>query len=696
MANFKTKQAKERVLTLLRGNGPVPLELIYSQCECDHESLAGALSSLVEKGEVQLGRQKARQGWLLAEGGEKPAGPVSWQQERGQVRTALSEIVRELKKHIPPENPGGDDPEEAVRIEALLSDGRPRTLAEILSETGLDQIRREVRLKFPQLPDGRYTVPDSSGAWEYLNRMLSERPRRLTDLLRRFSRHKEIVAALTSEGEGAPFVRLPRSLVTVRESREGQAELKSRRELKEYEDILRNLQTPFFKPEELDLDLQLFLSIADRHALPVEFDGEKYWMLRREFPGEDIVEQLGDISGRYFAPPYRISPYAFLKEKSSGEKDILSIFNIDRHQLDFLLDTRALDFFTLDGSVRIWRSVIEELRGSKKLEDLSKLFGKVNIPEAAVSLGVPIGQVRRLIDEGYITPVSQKNLRAGAGYMLYSRHVEELRGRLPEILAAWRQEGKKKEPAVEEDGRPARQMRKRPNRREEQEPLPQGEFTLDRFQVEAIEALLSGHSVLVAAPTGNGKTLVAEKLAEKLMADGRGLIYTSPLKALSNQKYRDFREMFGEEKVGLVTGDISNNPGAPLLVMTTEIFRNWCLGEPEQLEKTAYVIFDEIHYLDDAERGTTWEESILFAPAHVKILGLSATVPNVEEIAGWISSVRGEKMIIVKESKRHVPLGVRWVLPNCRIVREAEAQREVADLVEYLKSLRNKKRWFEE
>ncbi|MCL6638704.1 MAG: DEAD/DEAH box helicase [Firmicutes bacterium] len=302
--------------------------------------------------------------------------------------------------------------------------------------------------------------------------------------------------------------------------------------------------------------------------------------------------------------------------------------------------------------------------------------------------------MRLLIDEGHISPAPQKNAKTAAIPLLYARQVEELRSRLPEILAGWNR-GKRGDPSAG-DSRTLRRTRKRPPRREELKPLVREEVVLDRFQAESIDALRRGRSVLVAAPTGNGKTLVAEMLAEDLMNAGKGLVYTSPLKALSNQKYRDFREMFGEERVGLVTGDISINPEAPLLVMTTEIFRNWCLSEPEQLEKTAYVIFDEIHYLDDAERGTTWEESILFAPAHMKILGLSATVPNVAEMADWIGSVRGEEIVIVKETRRHVPLTVRWILPGGQIAGESEARREVADLVEYAKALRSKRRWFEE
>ncbi|MEG6616215.1 DEAD/DEAH box helicase [Peptococcaceae bacterium 1198_IL3148] len=222
--------------------------------------------------------------------------------------------------------------------------------------------------------------------------------------------------------------------------------------------------------------------------------------------------------------------------------------------------------------------------------------------------------------------------------------------------------------------------KKTPLRKETQPVAPAGPFQLDDFQAEAIEAVLAGRNVLVAAPTGTGKTLIAEKLAEKLMDEGMGLIYTSPLKALSNQKYADFREMFGDERVGLVTGDVTINGDAMLTVMTTEIFRNKCFEDVEQLANIAYVVFDEIHYLDDPHRGTSWEEAILFAPPHMKILGLSATVPNVKEMATWIAEVRNAEVLVVEERKRAVPLEINWVTPDNEIINEHEAKRQVKKL----------------
>ncbi len=206
------------------------------------------------------------------------------------------------------------------------------------------------------------------------------------------------------------------------------------------------------------------------------------------------------------------------------------------------------------------------------------------------------------------------------------------------------------------------------------QPLPDNQpLKLDPFQQKAIEALFAGLDVLVAAPTGTGKTLIAERLLHWLIESGQGAVYTSPIKALSNQKYRNFTEEYGKEKVGLITGDLSLNETAPLLVMTTEIFRNWCFSNPEMLDKTSHVIFDEIHYLDDAERGTAWEESIIFAPPHLKILGLSATVPNIQEIAQWIEHIRERPVQVIIEKKRAVPLRLKWITNKGRILNQEEA-----------------------
>lgn len=181
-------------------------------------------------------------------------------------------------------------------------------------------------------------------------------------------------------------------------------------------------------------------------------------------------------------------------------------------------------------------------------------------------------------------------------------------------------------------------------------------LVLDNFQEEALNAIDLGKSVIVAAPTGTGKTLVADYLVDQVMAQGRRIIYTAPIKALSNQKYKDYKALFGEDKVGILTGDVVLNSEAPLLIMTTEIFRNQVITNDPALNDVSYIIFDEIHWLNDEERGTVWEESIILAPPHMKILGLSATIANGEQLVDWISRIREEEVAFVQEHKRVVPL----------------------------------------
>src|SRR5437588_1589004 len=159
-------------------------------------------------------------------------------------------------------------------------------------------------------------------------------------------------------------------------------------------------------------------------------------------------------------------------------------------------------------------------------------------------------------------------------------------------------------------------------------------YTLDDFQLAAIRALANHHSVLVAAPTGTGKTVVGEFGIFMARNSNARAFYTTPIKALSNQKYRDFRGIWGDDQVGLLTGDVVVNREAPILVMTTEVLRNM-LVTGASIADVGCIVFDEVHYMGDAERGTAWEESILPAPRQVPLVCLSATVPNATEIAEW-------------------------------------------------------------
>jgi superfamily II RNA helicase len=184
-------------------------------------------------------------------------------------------------------------------------------------------------------------------------------------------------------------------------------------------------------------------------------------------------------------------------------------------------------------------------------------------------------------------------------------------------------------------------------------------FPLDGFQIDAIDALNQGHSVVVSAPTGSGKTLVGEYAIHRALAHGRKVFYTTPLKALSNQKLRDFREQFGAERVGLMTGDLTVNREASVVVMTTEIFRNMLYAEADQgddpLEDVEAVVLDECHYMNDSQRGTVWEESIIHCPPVVQLVALSATVANAGQLTDWIERVHGPTTLVLSDY-RPVPL----------------------------------------
>ncbi len=185
------------------------------------------------------------------------------------------------------------------------------------------------------------------------------------------------------------------------------------------------------------------------------------------------------------------------------------------------------------------------------------------------------------------------------------------------------------------------------------------DYTLDPYQIQAITELENGHSLVLSAPTGSGKTLVAEYLIEKVLQTDKRIIYTSPIKALSNQKYRDFSRLYGD-KVGILTGDVVINRDAQALIVTTEVYRNMCVEDPQAVADVSYVIFDEIHYLGDIERGTVWEESIIFSPKTVRFLCLSATIPNSDELARWIESVIDHHVKVISHNHRAVPLSFQF------------------------------------
>ena len=185
-------------------------------------------------------------------------------------------------------------------------------------------------------------------------------------------------------------------------------------------------------------------------------------------------------------------------------------------------------------------------------------------------------------------------------------------------------------------------------------------FELDEFQKKACEYIDDGKSVVVCAPTGAGKTVIAQHAIHRALEQGKRIFYTTPLKALSNQKYYDFGEKYGVDKVGLLTGDTSINRNAQIVVMTTEVFRNMLYGTnfgavADNMKEVQYVVLDEVHYMNDEQRGTVWEESIIYCPVNVQIIALSATVANADELTDWINSVHS-RTELVDTDFRPVPL----------------------------------------
>lgn len=223
-------------------------------------------------------------------------------------------------------------------------------------------------------------------------------------------------------------------------------------------------------------------------------------------------------------------------------------------------------------------------------------------------------------------------------------------------------------------------------------------FELDPFQRQACTALENGHGVLVCAPTGAGKTVVGEFAVHLALASGGKCFYTTPIKALSNQKFADLTERYGRGRVGLLTGDQSINPDAQVVVMTTEVLRNMIYASSDALRALSYVVMDEVHYLADRFRGAVWEEVILHLPAEVRLVSLSATVSNAEEFGAWMETVRGDTAVVVDETRpvplwQHVMVGRRMfdlfdsessdqrVLVDSDLVRYIK-QREAADRME--------------
>ncbi|WP_238492543.1 DEAD/DEAH box helicase [Desulfotruncus alcoholivorax] len=563
------------------------------------------------------------------------------------------------------------------QIDELLEENEtPLSKTELETLLG-EKLLPEAIAHLMRLPDGSYAHPDSDAAWDEVGRYLSRsEPVSRQEFMRMFKRHKKLVARIKKGREEPPFVILPDGRITVETRPEGREELRRREILAYVHYTLKEKMggRSFFTLEDFAPRERALARQEAIHAGCVELKINKKEMFCAPIQADQgrIAAELKEITGFDFpAGKGTTVPVAYIIDNSLNTRETGRALGVRPGDVAELKEQGYVQGFALEGNMRFWRPSVDRLRNSPNIERLIRRSEKIKLTDAARILGLSSDQIKSIIREGYLRSAGRT---VQGVHQLRRGDVEDLLARLPEIKERWG------EPSGQGQERAVRRKKRRPrNRRPAPAPVS-GPLKLDEYQEKSIAALKEGHSVLVAAPTGTGKTLIAERLVEHILAQGKEVIYTSPIKALSNQKYRDFARIYGYDRVGLITGDVSINERASLLVMTTEIFRNWCFANPEWMNGISHVIFDEIHYLDDVERGTAWEESIIFAPPHINILGLSATVPNIMELASWMEDVRSGKVVVVEEYRRAVPLEIRWISPDNEVLDQDEATDEIEAL----------------
>lgn len=580
------------------------------------------------------------------------------------------------------------------KLREIFAEGRAISREELEQSLG-GPILPKVKFPVMRLISGLYAPADSPAAWEDTAKYVSRYgPLTLDDFVRKFRIHGSLVAKLRAGREAAPFVILDNGKITTEETAEGQEELARRKAGRGLREKLNAAykEHPFFNvdplvetPEQRRIATKI---IEADGAFRVHINGVGLWTAPYPHSPKNIAIELKRLTGLHveIAEGPDILPLTWIASHSMTLGEAADKLRLGEDDILNLCELEELSSFRLAGTTRVWKDEVKDIKYRPDLHKVVKRATKLSTLEAADLLDTTPDRVRRLVREGYLNAAGEVELENGRVSLLVRRgDIQAIKERFAGIEHEWSLAARQQKREQTQQA-PARKEKpplgkKRPRRAVTPPPPIPGPVSLDPFQAQAVEAALAGRNVLVAAPTGTGKTVIAERLIEAVIAKGKAAVYTSPLKALSNQKFVDFKNVFGNDMVGLVTGDISINPYAPLLIMTTEIFRNRCFSEPEGLDDVACVVFDEIHYLDDPDRGTAWEESIIFAPPHVKFLGLSATVPNIQEIADWMGEVRGETVEVVVETNRAVPLSINWLGSDGTILDEEEAREYIEEAV---------------